>query len=100
MDELTVTAGAVDGVRRAVLEPSQAARGTRSSRAEAGEFELHAPAVIVTSGGIGGNLDLVRESWPGRLGPAPERMIVGVPEYVDGRMLAIAERARRSADQP
>ena len=75
VDELTVTGGAVDGVRGAVLEPSQAARGTRSSRAEAGEFELHAPAVIVTSGGIGGNLDLVRENWPERLGPAPERMI-------------------------
>ena len=93
VDGLTVTGGAVDGVRGAILEPSQAARGTRSSRAEAGEFELHAPAVIVTSGGIGGNLDLVRENWPDRLGPAPERMICGVPEHVDGRMLAIAERA-------
>ena len=47
----------------------------------------------MASGGIGGNLDLVRENWPDRLGPAPERMICGVPEHVDGRMLAIAERA-------
>ena len=47
----------------------------------------------MTSGGIGGNLDLVRENWPDRLGPAPERMICGVPEHVDGRMLGIAERA-------
>jgi predicted oxidoreductase len=93
VDELTVTGGAVDGVRGALLEPSAAARGTRSSRTETGEFELHAPAVIVTSGGIGGNLDLVRENWPDRLGPAPEHLICGVPEYVDGRMLAIAERA-------
>ncbi len=93
VDGLTVTGGAVDGVRGAVLVPTQAARGTRSSRAEADEFELHAPAVIVTSGGIGGDLDLVRESWPDRLGPAPDRMICGVPEHVDGRMLAIAERA-------
>ena len=46
----------------------------------------------MTSGGIGGHLDLVRENWPDRLGPAPERMICGVPEHVDGRMLAIAER--------
>ena len=76
----------------AVLGPSQAARGTRSSRVEVGEFELHAPAVIVTSGGIGGNLNLVRASWPDRLGRAPDRMICGVPEHVDGRMLAIAER--------
>ncbi len=93
VDELTVTGGTVDGVRGAVLEPSQAARGTRSSRTETGEFELHAAAVIVTSGGIGGNHDLIRENWPDRLGPAPERMISGVPEHVDGRMLAIAERA-------
>ena len=93
VDELTVTGGTVDGVRGAILEPSRAARGTRSSRTEVGGFELHAPAVIVTSGGIGGNLGLVRESWPDRLGPAPDRMICGVPEHVDGRMLAIAERA-------
>jgi predicted oxidoreductase len=93
VDELTVTGGIVDGVRGSLLEPSTAARGTRSSRSEAGEFELHAPAVIVTSGGIGGNLDLVRENWPDRLGPAPEHLICGVPEHVDGRMLAIAERA-------
>ena len=93
MDALTVTAGSVDGVRGAILEPSPAARGTRSSRVVTGEFELHAPVVIVTSGGIGGNLDLVRANWPERLGPAPERMIIGVPEHVDGRMLAIAERA-------
>ena len=93
VDELTVTGGAVDGVRGAVLAPSDAARGTRSSRTEVGQFEVHAPAVIVTSGGIGANFDLIRQNWPDRLGPPPERMISGVPEYVDGRMLAIAERA-------
>ncbi len=93
VDELTVTGGAVDGVRGAVLEPSSAARGTRSSRTQVGQFELHAPAVIVTSGGIGGNARLIRQNWPARLGPPPERMICGVPEHVDGRMLAIAERA-------
>jgi predicted oxidoreductase len=93
VDELTVTGGTVDGVRGAVLEASEAARGTRSSRTETGEFDLHAAAVVITSGGLGGNLGLVRENWPDRLGPAPERMISGVPEHVDGRMLAIAERA-------
>jgi len=93
VDALTVTGGAVDGVRGAVFEPSRAARGTRSSRAVLGQFELHAPVVLVCSGGIGGNFDLVRENWPARLGRPPEQMISGVPEYVDGRMLAIAERA-------
>lgn len=47
--------------------------------------------MIVTSGGIGGNHDLVRANWPERLGTPPERMISGVPAHVDGAMLGIAE---------
>jgi len=93
VDELTLAGGGLDGVRGAVLAPSFAARGTRSSRTEMGQFELHAPVVLVTSGGIGANQDLVRANWPARLGPAPRRMISGVPEHVDGRMLAIVARA-------
>jgi predicted oxidoreductase len=93
VDELTVTGGVVDGVRGAVLEPSDAERGTASSRVEVGQFELTAQAVIVTSGGIGGNHDLVRANWPQRLGTPPKHMLAGVPEHVDGRMLAIAEKA-------
>jgi len=49
VDELIVEAGAVRGVRGAVLEPSDAERGFASSRVAAGEFELCAPAVIVAS---------------------------------------------------
>lgn len=93
VDGLTRTGGAIDGVRGAVLEPSTAARGVASSRVEVGEFELHAPAVLVTSGGIGANHDLVRRNWPARLGAAPKRMITGVPAHVDGRMLGITEDA-------
>jgi hypothetical protein len=93
VDEVVTTDGVVDGVRGAVLEPSDAERGTRSSRTEVGEFELRAPVVLVTAGGIGANHDLVRASWPAKLGSAPKRMISGVPEHVDGRMLAITERA-------
>ena len=94
VDELIVEDGAVVGVRGTVLEPANAARGVQSSRVGVGEFEHRAAAVIVTSGGIGGNPDLVRENWPvQRMGPAPRSMIRGVPAHVDGRMLAIAERA-------
>src|ERR1700736_1259273 len=57
VDELTRTGGGVDGVRGAILEPSRAPRGAPSSRAEVGQFELHAPAVLVCSGGIGGNVE-------------------------------------------
>jgi len=93
VDELTVSGGDIDGVRGALLAPSDTARGERSNRDEAGEFELHAQAVIVTSGGIGGNHDLVRARWPQRLGGPPAEMLCGVPAHVDGRMLEIAERA-------
>lgn len=90
---LGATAGAVDTVTGEVLEPSDAERGTASSRVTAGAFELRAQAVIVTSGGIGGNHDLVRAQWPGRLGSPPEKMLSGVPAHVDGLMLGITERA-------
>jgi hypothetical protein len=93
VDELVVTDGTVTGVRGAVLEPSDAPRGVATSRTAVGEFEFAAQAVIVTSGGIGGNHELVRRNWPARLGKAPARMLSGVPEYVDGRMLGIAEAA-------
>jgi hypothetical protein len=93
VDALTVTDGAVDGVSGTILEPSGAPRGAPSSRTAAGEFSLRAQAVIVTSGGIGGNHDLVRDAWPARLGRAPARLLSGVPAHVDGRMIGITERA-------
>jgi predicted oxidoreductase len=58
-----------------------------------GAFGIRAQAVIVTSGGIGADHELVRRHWPPRLGAPPKRMLSGVPEHVDGRMLAIAEAA-------
>jgi uncharacterized protein len=90
---LVSSAGVIDGVRGEVLEPTPAERGAPSSRTVAGEFEFKAQAVIVTSGGIGGNMELVRQSWPKRLGEAPQRMLCGVPDHVDGRMLGITEAA-------
>ncbi|WP_369137737.1 FAD-binding dehydrogenase [Modestobacter versicolor] len=93
VDGLVLTDGAVTGVRGAVLEPSDAPRGTATSRVETGDFELSAQAVVVTSGGIGGNHDLVRRNWPARLGPVPQRLLSGVPAHVDGRMLQITEDA-------
>jgi predicted oxidoreductase len=93
VDELSITDGVVTGVAGTVLAPSSAQRGQSSSREPVGEFAFTAQAVIVTSGGIGGNHDLVRANWPARMGTAPERMLSGVPAHVDGRMLGIAEHA-------
>ncbi len=94
VDELIVEDGAVVGVRGGVLEPSDLARGQASPRNVVREFEFRAQAVIVTSGGIGHNHELIRRNWPvERLGKCPETMISGVPAHVDGRMLGITEAA-------
>jgi predicted oxidoreductase len=93
VNALTTSAGTVTGVTGDVLEPSAIERGQASSRTVTGAFDLRAQAVIVTSGGIGANHDLVRKSWPARLGTAPADMLSGVPAHVDGRMLAITEAA-------
>ncbi|HEX4057109.1 MAG TPA: FAD-binding dehydrogenase [Galbitalea sp.] len=93
MDELIVEKGAVVGVRGAVLAPDDAERGAASNREVAGSFDLRAPAVIVTTGGIGGNHELVRKQWPKRMGKAPDDLLSGVPASVDGRGVGIAEKA-------
>lgn len=93
VDGLIREGGTVTGITGTVLEESREARGQKSSRTPAGSFSLKAQAVIVTSGGIGGNHDLVRRNWPASLGHAPEHMITGVPDYVDGRMLDITAAA-------
>ncbi len=91
--ELVVSDGAVTGVRGTVLEASDVARGEASSRVEVEPFEIGAQAVVVTSGGIGGNHELVRRNWPARLGPVPQRLLSGVPAHVDGHMLEATEAA-------
>ncbi|OZD55629.1 FAD-binding dehydrogenase [Rhodococcus sp. 06-1477-1B] len=90
VDGLVFTDGAVTGVRGAVLAPDDAARGVSSSREVVGEFSLSAQAVVIASGGIGGDHERVRRWWPERLGTPPRTMVTGVPAHVDGRMLDIA----------
>ncbi|GAB2638343.1 FAD-binding dehydrogenase [Gordonia jinhuaensis] len=97
VDEVVVADGAAVGVRGATLASTDLPRGVASSREVIGDFDFRAQAVIVTSGGIGHNFDLIRRNWPTeRLGPAPEHMIAGVPAHVDGRMLGISEDAGAS----
>ncbi|MFT4234537.1 MAG: FAD-binding dehydrogenase [Microbacterium sp.] len=93
VDRLVVTNGAVTGVAGAILAPDAADRGRPTNREVTGDFELSARAVIVSSGGIGGDLDLVRQAWPERLGTPPTSMVAGVPAHVDGRMIGISEQA-------
>lgn len=93
VDELITEGGTVTGVRGSVLAPASANRGEATNREVTGDFLYTAQAVIATTGGIGGNHDLVRQSWPARLGTAPEHMLSGVPAHVDGRMIGIATDA-------
>jgi uncharacterized protein len=93
VDDLVVEGGRVVGVAGTRLAPDHAPRGHASNRRPAGSFELRAPAVVLATGGIGAGDALVRQTWPARLGTPPRAMVTGVPAYVDGRMLAIAERA-------
>ena len=90
---LIVEDGAVVGARGSVLATDPAERGAPSNRTRIGDFEVRAPAVIVTSGGIGGNHELVRTNWPKGMGAAPADLLSGVPASVDGRMLAVAATA-------
>ena len=93
VDDLIIEGGACVGVQGSTLADDAADRGRPTNRDVTGSFALRAPAVIVCSGGIGGNLDLVRASWPKRLGKPPAHMIKGVPAHVDGRMIGISEGA-------
>jgi predicted oxidoreductase len=93
VDELITEQGAVVGVRGSVLAADSAARGEATNRTITGDFELRASAVVVASGGIGGDQALVRKNWPKSMGKPPKRMLTGVPAHVDGRMLAISEQA-------
>ena len=90
---LLTSEGAVIGAGGEVLAPSGAVRGSATSREIVGEFEIRAGATIVSSGGIGGNHDMVRAQWPARLGTPPASMIAGVPAYVDGEMLGVSAQA-------
>ncbi|HVF38534.1 MAG TPA: FAD-binding dehydrogenase [Gemmatimonadaceae bacterium] len=90
---LLKTSGIVHGVAGELLAETAVERGVKSSRDVIGDFELRAQTIVITSGGIGGNHELVRATWPPRLGTAPVHMLSGVPDHVDGKMIGIAESA-------
>ncbi|MGJ1408540.1 FAD-binding dehydrogenase [Sphingobacterium thalpophilum] len=84
--------GAVKGVSGDILADDDQERGVATNRNVISSFSFYAPHIVIASGGIGGNHELVRENWPARLGIAPLKMISGVPAYVDGKMIGVAEK--------
>ncbi|MFD5868729.1 FAD-binding dehydrogenase [Corynebacterium sp. NPDC060344] len=96
VDEIIMEDGRAVGVRGRILVPcDDLERGVASPREEAGEtFEIRGGAVLISTGGVGGNLEAVRRCWPeDRLGAMPDDMVVGVPAHVDGRGIDIAGEA-------
>ncbi|MCM3086973.1 FAD-binding dehydrogenase [Bhargavaea ginsengi] len=93
VNEFVMENGAVTGVRGEKLVPDDRERGEKTSREVERLFEVRAGAVLMTSGGIGGNHELVRKNWPERLGRPPAHMLSGVPAYVDGHLFGAAEKA-------
>lgn len=100
VDALETAAGRVTGVSGTVLAADDAPRGVASGRDAIGDFRLGARSVVVASGGIGGDLDLVRRNWPERMGAPPAFMVRGVPAHVDGRMIGIAQAAGANMIHP
>ena len=90
---LKISSGVVHGVTGELLAPNKKERGKASNRDIVGDFDLDCEAVVIASGGIGANLDLIRKNWPDRLGVPPRNFIKGVPDHVDGLMLEVAKAA-------
>ncbi|MCT2563904.1 FAD-binding dehydrogenase [Chryseobacterium herbae] len=91
--ELIMEDNKIKGLKGDILENDDKERGVATNRNVIAPFEYYAPHVIVASGGIGANHELVRKNWPERLGKAPENMVCGVPAYVDGKMIGITENS-------
>ena len=89
-----ITNGKINGVSGEILAPDDAIRGAPTNRDVVDQFDIKTDQVIVTSGGIGGNFDLVRRNWDAsKSGPLPGKMVSGVPEHVDGLLLDIVKDA-------
>ena len=94
VSRIDMTDGVATGVSGEILADDVKERGESTNRDVIGDFAFTAPSIVVTSGGIGGNFEMVRRNWPrDRLGEPPATMVAGVPAHVDGRMIGIAQEA-------
>lgn len=57
-----------------------------------GEITVRAEAVVLASGGIAGNLELVRAHWPREWGAPPEDLLNGSHPEADGALHELVER--------
>ena len=91
--KLCIENGKFVGVEGDILADDKSERGKKTNREVINPFSYKAKNIIIASGGIGANLDMVKKNWPKRLGNPPKNMVCGVPDYVDGKMTEVAESA-------
>ncbi|HDA2810109.1 FAD-binding dehydrogenase [Staphylococcus xylosus] len=81
----------IKGISGNILEPSDVNRGEDSSREIIDTFAYDVDDLVISTGGIGANHDMIKKNWPKRLGPPPNYMIQGVPDSTDGKMIELTE---------
>jgi uncharacterized protein len=73
-------------VRGLMMRRGRVAGARIVDESDGSAYELEADHVVIASGGIGGNLDLVRKNWPSDLGGPPKEILMGSHYYADGAM--------------
>lgn len=81
----------IKGISGNILEPSDVNRGEPSSRKIIDTFTYDVDNLVISTGGIGANQDMIKKNWPKRLGTPPNYMIQGVPDSTDGKMIELSE---------
>src|SRR5690625_6937961 len=74
VNELHKKGKQVTHVSGEILAPRHAKRGEKSNRKVIDDFINEGESIVVASGGIGGNFDLIRENWPERPREARQTM--------------------------
>ncbi|MBF7015974.1 FAD-binding dehydrogenase [Staphylococcus durrellii] len=91
--QVTIDDNQIKHIAGNILEESDVARGKPSSRTIIDTFSYNVDYLVITSGGIGANIPLIKKYWPKRLGTPPKNMIQGVPDSTDGLLINISEYA-------
>lgn len=81
----------IKGISGNILEQSDVNRGEPSSRKIIDTFTYDVDNLVISTGGIGANQDMIKKNWPKRLGTPPNYMIQGVPDSTDGKMIELSE---------
>lgn len=72
-----------------IISDSSGAKGFSGKKESSGEgFEVYGENVVVATGGICGNIALLKQNWHKDLGTPPEKILNGSHHYADGTLHA------------